>query len=408
MTDHDALAELSRLRDEIKRVEALCCRVIEEDFGDLIRHMPAPLQTPEGWFDLLAGIPMVPAKIETLRRLTEDAKCAGNWSRGAIERFGALEASRVALPRLASLPVDESVNWQFCDLVRRVASTAQGWGNYFDYDSDAFEEVARIVTLRRFHAGQLSFDVMAMPRTWLLKVHPLALPGVLRELFYEAGGRGPMVMPHVNYWRSNPMMMLKEEHELSMWRIARSIELQPRIKGLVASSWLYSIEVGEVSPHLAWLRDFYQDNGAYITDMEPAPERAGFMVGSKFRRRLYLEGKFRPRQTLVLWPRASMLAWARGGLKQAGNPQSPSRVKIPAGPSWKSNANRTLSSGQLTIINCERMSTESPRPYFFIVFILPCLLIALAAGLALGIAAVIPALILGLVGIWLFQYFFLQ
>jgi hypothetical protein len=408
MTDYNVLHELPDLRDEINRVDVLCRQALDEEFAGLICRLPAPLQTPEGWFGVLAGIPVDPTGAATLRRLTEETKRAGGWSRGAIERLAVLEACRAALPRLASLPVDENINRQFCDMVRRIATTTKGWGNYFDYDSAPFEEVARIVTLRRFHAGQLSFDIMAMPRTWLLKVHPLALPGVLRVLFFEAGGMGPMIMPHVNYWRSNPMMMLKEEHELSMRRIARTVELQPRIKGLVAVSWLYSIEVGEVSPHLAWLRDFYQENGADITDMEPAPVRAGFMVGSKSRRNLYLEGKFRPRQTLVLWQRASMLAWARGCLRQAAAPQTPGRARVPGGLPWKSNANKTLSSGQMTIINCERLSTESPRPYFFVVFMLPCLLIAIAACLFLGIAAVIPALIIGVIGIWLFQYFFLQ
>ena len=124
--------------------------------------------------------------------------------------------------------------------------------------SDAFAELAQIVTLRKFHAGQCSFDIRPrMPLTRLLKAHPSDLSGFLGELCFGVRGVGPVVEPHINYWRANQMVLLKREHERAIWRIAQFVEEHPAIKALISSSWLYAVETGNESPHLGWLREFY-------------------------------------------------------------------------------------------------------------------------------------------------------
>jgi hypothetical protein len=297
---------------------------------------------------------------------------------------------------------------QFCGMLLRLASRADGWGSNLDLHSDAFDELARIVTLRRYHAGQSSFDIMAMPRTWLLRIHPLALPGVLSEIATGLRGLGPIVMPHLNYWRANPMMLLPGENDRAMWRIARSIERQPAILGLVASSWLYSTDVGDASPHLAWVRAFYEENGAYLVDMELAPERMGFLIGSEARRRLHAAGSFRPRNTLVIWRRDDMLTWADRYVDAEPTRRRPHRADPQRTPSWRFDANKTLSSGQLTAMNCERIMTFRPRRYWLFVFLIPCLLAAAAASFTFGVTSVFPIAIGATFLIWLLQYFFLQ
>ena len=140
--------------------------------------------------------------------------------------------------------------------------------------SDAFEELAKIATLRRFHAGQCSFDVLPrMPLAWLLKAHPVDLPGFLWELFVGMRGLGPVVVPHINYWRANKLFLTKREHERAIFRMAQYVEQCPAIRGLVTSSWLYAFETRESSPHLGWLRDFYADENAKVLDAGPAHRR---------------------------------------------------------------------------------------------------------------------------------------
>lgn len=396
------------LDEDIEAAAASCRHAIEVDYLRIANDVPGLPQDPNSWFEALRGIPDDRACKRLFGRLKADVERLGGWPPGGIERYAVLQACLIALPRLASLPVHDSVIREFCATIRRIAFQPQIWIRNFDHESDQFVELARIVTLRRFHAGQSSFDIMATPRQLLLRVHPLALPGLLREIFVGLGGHGPIVMPHLNHWRANPTMLLRQENERAMLRIARSIERQPSIKGLVAISWLYSISVGEVSPHLAWVRNFYVENGAYLVDMHLSPKRSGFLIGSQKRRRLYDEGKFRPRETLVLWRRQDILAWAENYATKRDDVPLATGINKGNVPAWRFNANGSFSSGQLTLVDCGRFLSAYPRSYIFSIFIVPCIFLAVVTGMTLGIWSMLPALILGAIGIWLFQYFFLQ
>lgn len=399
--------------------EALCREALDPrlaDFFSTVREAPADAK---GWFHLLADISADRSQVAVLRRLGAAARQAG-FPAGATERFAALQAFLEALPRLASLDVHEQIVEQFRATCRRVASRPEGWGDHFDCGSDPFWELARIVALHRFHAGQVSFDIMAMPRTWLLKIHPFALSGVIQEIVAGMGGIGPIVMPHINYWRNTPFLIREKENDLSFWRIAKTIERQPDLKGVIAASWLYSRPVAEFSPHLKWVRTFYESNGAHLVDMEPAPLRSGFLVGSASRQQLYDEGKFRPRVTLVLWRRADILAWAEryeGSRLRHGTPAPPAAKeeweapRAPADPAPARPAPRSrniLASGRYTLVNLERLLNEKPRHYAAMVFLAPGLIASVSAAIAFGWMSVLPAVALTIVFMWLLQYFFLQ
>ena len=143
----------------------------------------------------------------------------------AVERFLALQTYLVALPRLLQMPVPDSIKRQFCITCRDIASTPQQPDQRLALESHEFRELAQIATLRRFHAGELSFDVIhRMPFAWLLKAHPFDLPGFLRELCFGMRGVGPMVEPHFNWWRANRIVLLKREHDRAMWRIAQFVK----------------------------------------------------------------------------------------------------------------------------------------------------------------------------------------
>ena len=168
-----------------------------------------------------------------------------------------------------------------------------------------------------------------MPFTWLLKAHPFDLPGFVRELCFGMRGVGPMVEPHFNWWRAGRIVLLKREHDRAMWRIAQFVEDRPAIKGVACTSWLFSVETGEKSPHLSWVREFFAAENAQIVDAGPALVERGFLMGNERRRRLYESGLLSPRETIVLWSRADMLAWARrhpeladGAAKRAASPDA--------------------------------------------------------------------------------------
>jgi len=403
-----AISEVS-IGDEIESCAKLCRGALATDVLVSAGQSPLAPRSPEACFDLVLGIPYDPRRVEAARRLKEDAGKRGCGGAYAIERFLALQACLVALPRLMQAPLPDSVKRQFCITCRYIA-TLQEPDERLALEGPAFAELAQIVTLRRHHAGQCSFDVLRMPLAWFLKAHPLDVPGFLFEVCFRMRGVTPVIEPHINYWRANQIALLKREHERAIWRIAQYVEAQPEVKGLITSSWLYGVETGEESPHLSWLREFYAGRNARIIDAGPALEDAGFLVGSERRRELYARGLFRPRETIVLWSRADMLAWARRHpeLADGAGDRAPSPAAEALRGSRPQTPARRFRSGRWTLINGRRMLYYRPRPYIALVLALPALVGAIAAGVIWSVAAMAPAFVLLIVCLWVFQYFFLQ
>jgi hypothetical protein len=104
-------------------------------------------------------------------------------------------------------------------------------------------------------------------------------------------------------------MMRERDWDASILLMAKSIQLQPGIKGILTGSWFYSPETHRVTPHLAWTTRIFLDNGAFMTDIGPAQPDAGFQQGSTHRQELYLSGQYKPTETILLWPRKDILAW---------------------------------------------------------------------------------------------------
>jgi hypothetical protein len=400
------------LVQEIIADEMLCRRALEADYPDLVQRLSNAPAKPEDWFTLLRGIPNDRRCVAALRQLSAEAERPGLSTPHAVERFAVLQAYLVALPLLQGLRVDDSVKRQFCDTCRYIASPMQKGDSRLAQDSDAFEELAQIVTFRRFHAGQLSFHIGEMPRAWLLRTHPMELLGLIREFISGIGGLGPVVLPHINYWRQNPMFIFKGEQERALWRITKSIENDWRIKGLIASSWLYSLETCEHFPHLSWVREFFIEQNAYVVDHGPARAEAGFLVGSEKRRRIYAEGEFRPREALVLWRRADMLAWANGhpelgeGAKRANTGHTHDRQVKGHHANRKSDAR--IRSGKYTLVDCKRLLFFKPRHYIALVILLPAFCAAILAATMSTLVVGCLAFIFAICLMWLFQYFFLQ
>ena len=397
--------------DEIESCAELCRAALATDPLASVGQLPLAPQSPQACFDLVLGIPYDPRCMEAVRRLKRHDAEHGHLAPFAVERFLALQTYLVALPRLLQMPVPDSIKRQFCITCRDIASTPQQPDQRLALEGHEFRELAQIATLRRFHAGELSFDVIhRMPFTWLLKAHPFDLPGFVRELCFGMRGVGPMVEPHFNWWRANRIVLLKREHDRAMWRIAQFVEDRPAIKGVACSSWLFSVETGEESPHLSWVREFFAAENARIVDAGPALVERGFLIGNERRRRLYESGLFRPRETIVLWSRADMLAWAHRHPEFAdgvGDRAARRAPKGDVGADAKTPARRWRS-GNWTLIDCRRLLYYRPRRYIALVIAVPALLGASVAGAIWSAAAMAPVFIALAACLWVFQYFFLQ
>lgn len=98
------------------------------------------------------------------------------------------------------------------------------------------------------------------------------------------------------------------------WATAAAIcERRPELGGMIGSSWFYDPPLETISPRLAYLRVNPLKGGAFIVHQGPAPihsERAA--ASSPTRRAMIESGEYVPSGWLVAWPRAELIAWAKG------------------------------------------------------------------------------------------------
>lgn len=304
-----ALAQDAALAADIEALSALCRRVLDEEFGRFAERLGTRRCTPEEWFSLLQGHPHRPAVVAELAALVAAARAMDDYTPGIAAKYVLVQAILAAAPRVPELAVDASIKRLFLAVYTRFAASRSAWADDFGAGHWELREAIQLVSLRRFPAGQHDWEASRVPLSAPLRLNPLSLPAFAATIA-GMGGVGPVASLHLSPWRPDKLSLQRAETLRSYYRIARSMERQPQLRGLLGASWFYSEVVGHVSPHLAWLRDDLLQAGAFVGEMEPARAKDGFMTSPR-RRQLYQDGRFRPRMTLVLWPRRAMLAWAQ-------------------------------------------------------------------------------------------------
>jgi hypothetical protein len=266
------------------------------------------------WFELLSRYDKDPTATATLKQMRR-ALPAGSAKAGAtIERYIVLQALAPSAFRMASEPLPDTVKRAFASFCGEIAAKERQWDTHFDMEADPerFLDMAELATLRRFLVGAFNFAyerlALLLPT---LNVHPLSLPGYIYQRVVAMPFTKPAIGPHLNYGRKQSLTLLQKDVERSLWLIAKIVEMNPQVAGINGWSWFNSKIVGEVYPHLAWIRKVYIEGGAYLIDTFPAkPEGYGFGFNNRKRQVLYEQGKFCPRQTAYFWPRENFLEWA--------------------------------------------------------------------------------------------------
>jgi hypothetical protein len=292
------------------------CRAALEQAADLAPLWAACRKGNPALAESRALLPRVRtygAAVPQLERLKDALGRDGHpVGQGAFERMLIVAAAHDAIDGLAALPVDERIRELFCQNFRMYAAAPGTLPEPFDLSRASFITMGRIATLSRFPAGQLDWEVSGIPRSWLLKVPTGSLPRLAASILFELRGFGPAFFSHINPNRRNQGVLLERESLRSYHRMARSMEGQPEVKGLITASWLHSPDTFTISPHLAWLNAVFLENGGRVIPFGPAAADSGVLHRSPERQKAYEAGTFKPTQALVIWPRAAMLAWAAG------------------------------------------------------------------------------------------------
>ena len=265
---------------------------------------------PSAVAETLHLVTEAPASTSHLVILIETAKRKAGLPAGSavIERW-LLVSAAAAMLCTARTPLGHTVRKRTCAEIASLLDDTWATGETLLVSGIRFREFAKMATGRRFSAGLFHWDVCGMSRSWLLKVPPRDVPGLVRVLA-KLRGLGPGMFPHLNP-RRQPGHLAEPAISDALAAMAETLEARPDLRGLVAASWLRSPDVHSVSPHLAVVNAPIVAAGGFVTTIGAAPPDCGVFERSRERERLYREGRFTPTTGLVIWPRAEMLRWWR-------------------------------------------------------------------------------------------------
>jgi hypothetical protein len=242
------------------------------------------------------------ASVEPIAKLQKAAGLNGD----DLERLLLWCAARQALSQVPSLPVEDKVRVQLDQDLRQIhainGSVATG--------SYEFKRAAKIATLRRFVAGPMEWEISGIPRSFVLSA---AFPQNLRLLAFvtmRLGGWAPCFFMHVAPSPRNRALSVPKQVLRAYYLMARSLQLQPSMRALVAHAWFHDPAAVRDHPQLQVLSQPYTEHGGLIVTLDPAPPSSGVLTGNNQRKADYISGRIVYRYGLAIWPRDAAIRWA--------------------------------------------------------------------------------------------------
>jgi hypothetical protein len=227
-----------------------------------------------------------------------------------LERLLLTYAVQEFFPLVAALPVHGQVK----TLIQRemqAYSKPPGSGSKLLAGTDPFVTACKIATLRRFASGPLDWVISGIPRSWIPRIPWPEMPQALLYVTTKFQGLKPAFYVHVAPTPRNRSLVIPKEVRKAYYRMAKSLELQPEMRGVLCASWFHDPAVLREMPHLAALNEPYlQHGGRILSTLGAAPPDSGFLDYNPERRKLYETGQFKPRIALAMWPRAAAISWA--------------------------------------------------------------------------------------------------
>lgn len=268
---------------------------------------------------LVQGVTEKPKSQLAVQRLRDQVRACGFTKAGdAFERAFLACAAPETFPRIETLSVYEPVKSLMRTEFEYYTSPPKPGSEPIAIGTHAFAVACKTIALSRFPAGPLDWEISGFPRSWFLKIKPGDLPRVLTFLLYRVRGLAPLFFIHVARSPKKRSLVIEKEVLRSYYRIARSLELQPKVKGILASAWFHDPAALEHYPHLEWLNRPYSEAKGLIVMGGPAPADSGFMDGNEERKERYLKGEIRFRMGIALWPRAAAIQWSNDHPEFAG------------------------------------------------------------------------------------------
>lgn len=184
--------------------------------------------------------------------------------------------------------------------------------DFYLYPNDKFFKDLGVCSLRIIPAGAQKINITTLPKAFLLRngIHQF-LKGI-NYIIFELGGIKPIFDMHTD--SHDPLLM--KEFNFDGWkqfylRVSCILKDRIDIRGIFGAGWVFDPQLVTVSPRLSYLREIVTSNGGALFYMGTSEHGLrNSLAKSETRRRLYHEGKYVPKDYMVIWSRNAMINWA--------------------------------------------------------------------------------------------------
>lgn len=267
------------------------------DFDKFIAAASEP--GPEGTYR--SHSPVLTAEWDRLRDRHGDS---------GVDQFNAILMCRAivhSVHRMESHDLPEPVRAEYAGhYVRILDRTESAMGSDLNLSADLVAKDLGLCTQRLFAAGYAVVETAwSMPRRHILLGGARQFVDFGSLFFLRFRGKGPFLNGH---FHPECTSLFTPEGRIHMLKVIAMIsEWRPVYKALIGDAWYYDPVVAEISPHLAFVRNYLEENGALFFRGPPDPSENAFM--SSKRRRMWERGEYQPRRYMMVWPRDSLVAW---------------------------------------------------------------------------------------------------
>lgn len=208
--------------------------------------------------------------------------------------------------RLSASGLPRPVQHEYLDVAARIVDQASRDHRYTGAGDDLFRKDLALLCLRLLPCRSHVVCRSGLPRRTLLRRHNLLGGNSLRVAWALSGRLGPLLENHVH-----PLMLdhfNAEGRQRCYQLVACLLQQAPYLGGLFGTSWYYDPSVGAISPRLAYLQQEPARFGALFIDAASNDDTVHDALQRSAARRLAFEqGRYRPRNVTMVWPRTRLL-----------------------------------------------------------------------------------------------------
>lgn len=229
----------------------------------------------------------------------------------SFHKVALLSLMKESVKRLKSMCLPKNILCLCTDWFERILSDfSRQSEDFYDHTNDLFLKDLAVCGLRLIPVGGAWLtEVVGISRRFLLSGGVLQFMDASLFALFRSRGFKPFYQIHLDIRYLEGFS--PQGRDQCYLGIADLLKLNSNVKGMCAVSWYYDLSLANISPHLLYLREGAEENGARFfrigttaTDIKSATAK------SATRRRLYHEGKYLPTSYLLIWPKREILLWA--------------------------------------------------------------------------------------------------